>query len=69
MKMLFNKIVEGGKISCKYPKHGRLNILKRHSGVVEVTGHGPNGPYATIKCDDGKYRTLRYDRIVDPICS
>lgn len=69
MNMLFKNIAEGKKIECKYPKHGRLNILKRHAGVVEVCGTGPNGPYATVKCNDGKYRTLRYDRMVDPVCS
>ncbi|HAB90226.1 MAG TPA: hypothetical protein DCF84_06780 [Bacteroidetes bacterium] len=69
MNKLFKKIVEGGKISVKYPKHGRLNILKRHEGTVEATGDGPNGPYATINEGTKGYRTLRYDRMIDPICS
>ena len=32
------KIRKGDTLSCKYPKHGRLNILKRHIGVVEDGG-------------------------------
>ena len=31
---------KGDTLSCKYPKHGRLNILKRHVGVVEDGGVG-----------------------------
>ena len=56
----------GQRIRCKYPKHGRLNVLKWHEGVVEKTGFGPNGTYALIHDpNSGKYRTLRCDRMVD----
>jgi len=69
MLNFMKQIAAGKTIHCKYPKHGTRNILKNHAGVVEVLGVGPNGPYATIRSEDGKYRTLRYDRMIDPVCS
>lgn len=69
MKKFMNEIAAGKTVTTKYPKHGTRNILKNHAGVVEVLGVGPNGPYATIRSEDGKYRTLRYDRMIDPVCS
>ena len=69
MNVFLKSLAEGKKVVCKYPLHGSRNILKRHEGVVEKIGVGANGPYATIHSADGKYRTLRYDRMVDPVCS
>lgn len=69
MKKFMKEVAAGKTVATKYPKHGRLNILKNHVGVVEVLGEGPNGPYATIRSTDGTYRTLRFDRMVDPVCS
>jgi len=56
----------GSVVSCKYPKHGTRNILKRHEGVVDRVGLGPNGAYVTVRSKDGQYRTLRADRMIDP---
>ncbi len=57
---------KGDTISCKYPKHGRRNILKRHSGTVENIGSGANGLYATVRAESGKVRNLSYAKIIDP---
>jgi len=39
-------LATGKHLVCKYPKHGRLNVLKFHKGTVEHLGFGPHGPYA-----------------------
>ena len=57
---------KGDKISCKYPKHGRRNILKRHEGTVENIGSGANGLYATVRAEAGQVRNLSYSKIIDP---
>ena len=47
------KAVRKGKtLRCKYPKHGRLNVLKWHEGVITRSGTGPNGKYAVVQSDD-----------------
>lgn len=56
----------GDTLSCKYPKHGRRNILKRHTGTVEKVSSGNGGLYATIRSDDGSVRSLSYSRMIDP---
>jgi hypothetical protein len=66
---LVNKVRKGKSIRCKYPKHGNLNILKWHEGVIEKSGTGPNGKYALVRSSDGQYRTLRCDKMVDAILS
>ena len=60
------KIRKGDTLSCKYPKHGRLNILKRHVGVVEDGGVGPNGAYLTIRNGKGICRSLSLDKMIEP---
>ena len=55
----------GRNLDCKYPVHGTRNVLKRQSGVVEETGRGPHGPFATIKRTDGTYRRLSFSRMID----
>jgi hypothetical protein len=60
---------KGDKISCKYPKHGRRNILKRHEGTVESIGSGANGLYATVRAETGQVRSLSYAKIIDPVVS
>lgn len=62
-------LATGKHLVCKYPKHGRLNVLKFHKGTVEHLGFGPHGPYAKIRNEDNTIRTLRCDRMVDPVCS
>ena len=57
---------KGDTISCKYPKHGRRTILKRHSGTVENIGSGANGLYATVRAESGQVRNLSYAKIIDP---
>jgi hypothetical protein len=64
------KAVRKGKtLRCKYPKHGRLNVLKWHEGVITRSGTGPNGKYAVVQSDDGQFRTLRCDKMIGAILS
>ena len=58
---------KGDRFTCKYPKHGRLNILKRHKGVVEKLGVGNNGVYVTLRNDKGTCRSLSLDKMVEPV--
>ena len=55
-------IKKGDTLSCKYPKHGRLNILKRHKGVVE----SDNGVYVTLRHGNGTVRSLSLDKVIEP---
>ena len=65
-----SKAVRKGKtIRCKYPKHGRLNVLKWHEGVITRSGTGPNGKYAVVQSGDGQFRTLRCDKMIGAILS
>ena len=57
---------KGDTLSCKYPKHGRLNILKRHKGVVEKLGVSDNGVYITIRDANGTCRSLSLDKVIEP---
>ena len=57
---------KGDTLTCKYPKHGRRNILKRHTGTVEKVSSGAGGLYATIRSEDGAVRSLSYSRMIDP---
>ena len=64
--VVLSKAVRKGKtIRCKYPKHGRLNILKWHEGVIQRSGTGPNGKYAVVQSGDGQFRTLRCDKMIE----
>ncbi len=64
--VVLSKAVRKGKtIRCKYPKHGRLNILKWHEGVIHRSGTGPNGKYAVVQSADGQFRTLRCDKMIE----
>ena len=68
--VVLSKAVRKGKtIRCKYPKHGKLNILKWHEGVITRSGTGPNGKYAVVHSDDGQFRTLRCDKMIGAILS
>jgi hypothetical protein len=62
---LVSTVSVGKTLRCKYPKHGRLNVLKFHEGVIEQIGVGPNGLYARITSRDGQHRTLRCDKMLD----
>ena len=66
---LLANLAKGKHIRCKYPKHGRLNVLKWHTGVIHRSGTGPNGKYAVVQSDDGQFRTLRCDKMVDAVLS
>jgi len=59
-------IRKGDTISCKYPKHGRLNILKRHNGIVEKLGVSNNGLYVTLRSACGAVRSLSLDKMIEP---
>jgi len=62
--------VKGKSLRVKYPKHGRLNILKLHQGVIEKTGWTPqNGVYATIRSPEGVCRSLSVSKMIEPIQS
>ena len=67
--VLAKAVRKGKTIRCKYPKHGRLNILKWHEGVIQRSGTGPNGKYAVVQSGDGQFRTLRCDKMVDAVLS
>tara|TARA_R100000152_G_C6698985_1_gene128922 strand:- start:96 stop:305 length:210 start_codon:yes stop_codon:yes gene_type:complete len=69
MSNVVSGLRKGKNLRCKYPKHGRLNILKWYEGVVEKAGIGPNGAYASIRSEDGQYRTLRCDKMLDAVLS
>jgi hypothetical protein len=60
---------KGDKISCKYPKHGTRNILKRHVGTVERVSSGAGGLYATVRAEAGQVRNLSFSKIIDPMVS
>ena len=67
--VLAKAVRKGQTIRCKYPKHGKLNILKWHEGVVHRSGTGPNGKYAVVQSNDGQFRTLRCDKMIEAILS
>ena len=69
MATLATNLYVGQTLTTKYPKHGRLNILKLHTGLIEATGLGPNGPYATIQEKDGKHRSLSLSKMIEPVVS
>ena len=48
----------GEVVSVNYPKHGKRNVLTKHSGEVVATGTGPGGRYITIKGESGIIRSL-----------
>lgn len=62
--MLSVPVKRGDLVSCNYPLHGKRNILKRHSGVVERTGYAANGPYIVLREDNGLVRTLLFSKMV-----
>ena len=62
---LLNSVRKGLHLKCKYPKHGRQNVLKWHEGVIEKAGIGPNGAFCLVRSSTGQYRTLRCDRMID----
>ncbi len=66
---LAKAVRKGQTIRCKYPKHGNLNILKWHGGVITRSGTGPNGKYAVVQSDDGQFRTLRCDKMIEATLS
>jgi hypothetical protein len=69
MATLATNFVKGQTLTCKYPKHGRMNILKRHTGTIKAVGCSVNGIYATIHQADGTYRSLLLSKMIDPVAS
>jgi hypothetical protein len=53
----------GDKVDLLYPTHGRLNVLRRISGVVVKRGKGPNGPFITVDSQN-VFRSLSLKKIV-----
>ena len=54
----------GEVVSVNYPKHGKRNVLTKHSGEVVATGTGPGGRYITIKGASGIIRSLSEAKLV-----
>ena len=54
----------GEVVSVNYPKHGKRNVLTKHSGEVVATGTGPGGRYITIKGESGVIRSLSEAKMV-----
>ena len=54
----------GEGVSVNYPKHGKRNVLTKHSGEVVATGTGPGGRYITIKGESGIIRSLSEAKMV-----
>jgi hypothetical protein len=42
-----------------------MNVLKWHEGVIEKASFGPHGAYALVRSNNGQYRTLRCDKMLD----
>ena len=59
--MMINELKVKQEISCKYPQHGKRNILCRQIGTIVNVGQ----KFITIERTDGTYRTLRFSRMVD----
>jgi hypothetical protein len=59
--MMINELKVGQEISCKYPQHGKRNILCLQIGTIVKACK----KFITIKRTDGTYRTLRFARMVD----
>lgn len=58
-------VAMGDKVICNYPKHGRMNILKKIEGVVVGAGVGPGGRYITVQNEQsGVVRSLSESKIV-----
>ena len=54
----------GEVVSVNYPKHGKRNVLTKHSGEVVATGTGPGCRYITIKGESGVIRSLSEAKMV-----
>ena len=54
----------GEVVSVNYPKHGKRNVLTKHSGEVVASGTGPGGRYITIKGESGIIRALSEAKMV-----
>lgn len=57
-------VAEGDVVECLYPKHGRLNILRKICGEVVGMGIGPGGRYITVKGEGGVIRSLSENKII-----
>jgi hypothetical protein len=66
MATLATNFYKGQTLTTKYPKHGRLNILKLHTGVIQKVGCGPLGIFATIQ---EKHRSLSLSKMIEPVVS
>lgn len=54
----------GDAVSCLYPTHGRLNVLRDVVGEIVKVGRGPRGPYITVQESNGQIRCLSLSKIV-----
>lgn len=57
------QVVVGQKFACKYPMNGTRNILRNQVGEVKHVGV----EFIKIQREDGSYRNLRADRMIDPV--
>lgn len=51
-------------VSLYYPTHGRLNVLRKVTGVKVKSFVGPHGKGITVLQDDGHYRSLSLKKCV-----
>lgn len=59
----FKSVAVGQKFACKYPQHGTRNILCNQVGKVKHVGES----YIKIEREDGSFRNLRAERMVDAV--
>lgn len=52
----------GQNFACKYPQHGVRNVLCNQVGKVEKVGE----KYVCIKREDGTFRSLRIEKMIEP---
>ena len=59
------KYVKVGQIvTGLYPKHGRMNVLRRFHGVVLAKAKASNGPYITVQEEEGRIRSYLANKCV-----
>tara|TARA_R110002020_G_scaffold471588_1_gene698810 strand:- start:1009 stop:1218 length:210 start_codon:yes stop_codon:yes gene_type:complete len=57
----------GQVVTGLYPKHGRLNVLRRFKGVVLAKAKSANGPYITVQEDEGRIRSYLSNKCVGKV--
>lgn len=58
------QLEKGDRVEFLYPNHGHTNVLRNVKGEVDRVANGPNGPFVTVKQDDGEIRSFSEKKIV-----